>query len=107
MDAANTSFLRAAKEMVYTHHEKWDGTGYPKGLKGEEIPLSGRIMAIVDSYDALISSRVYKKSALSHEDAVALISQSRGLNFDPDLVDAFMEIHEKFRAINLEFGVGK
>jgi adenylate cyclase len=106
MDRANTSFLRIAKEMVYTHHEKWDGTGYPEGLKGEEIPLSGRIMAIVDSYDALISARVYKRSALSHEDAVTLISQSRGLNFDPDLVDAFLEIHEKFRAINLGFDVG-
>jgi HD-GYP domain-containing protein (c-di-GMP phosphodiesterase class II) len=103
----NASFLGTAKEMVYTHHEKWDGTGYPRGLKGEEIPLSGRIMAIVDSYDALISSRVYKRSALSHEDAVAHISQSRGLNFDPDLVDAFMEIHDKFRATNLEFDFGK
>jgi len=104
---ANTSFLSAAKEMVYTHHEKWDGTGYPRGLKGEEIPLSGRIMAIVDSYDALISTRVYNKSALSHGDAVMIISWSRGLKFDPDLVDAFIEIHEKFRAINLEFGVVK
>jgi adenylate cyclase len=107
MDGTNPSFLRTAKEMVYTHHEKWDGTGYPEGLRGEEIPLSGRIMAIMDCYDALISSRVYKKSALSHDDAIALISQSRGLNFDPDLVDAFMEIHEKFRAITLEFGVEK
>jgi adenylate cyclase len=107
MGRVNASFLRTAKEMVYTHHEKWDGTGYPEGLRGEEIPLAGRIMAIVDFYDALISSRVYKRSALSHEDAVTLISQSRGFNFDPDLVDAFLEIHEKFRAINLRFGVGK
>jgi adenylate cyclase len=107
MGGTTASFLRTAKEMVYSHHERWDGSGYPEGLKGEEIPLSGRIMAIVDCYDALISSRVYKKSALSHEDAIALIFQSRGTNFDPDLVDAFMEIHEKFKAINLEFGFGK
>jgi CHASE2 domain-containing sensor protein len=102
--AARTStvFLRTAKEMAYTHHERWDGTGYPQGLKGEEIPLSGRIMAIVDVYDALIADRVYRP-ALSHEEAVALITQWRGLNFDPDIVDAFLEIHEKFRAINLEF----
>ena len=93
--------------MAYTHHEKWDGTGYPRGLKGEEIPLSGRIMAIVDSYDALISTRVYAKSTLSHGDAVMIIARSRGIKFDPDLVDAFIEIHEKFRATNLEFGVGK
>ncbi len=102
---ANTSFLRAAKEMVYTHHENWDGTGYPRGLKGEEIPLSGRIMAIIDSYDALISNRVYNKSILSHGDAVMIIARSRGLKFDPDLIDVFLEIHEKFKTVNEEFGV--
>jgi len=102
---ANTSFLRVAKEMVYTHHENWNGTGYPRGLKGEGIPLSGRIMAIIDSYDALISNRVYNKSILSHGDAVMIIARSRGLKFDPDLVDAFLEIHQKFKTVNEELGL--
>lgn len=92
------SFLRLAREIAYTHHEKWDGTGYPQGLAGEAIPISGRLMAIADIYDALISERVYK-SAFSHETAVEIITQASGTQLDPDLVEAFLELQEAFRNI--------
>ena len=91
----DTSFLRLAGDMAFSHHEHWDGKGYPKGLKGEEIPLCGRIMAIADVYDAVISGRPYKE-ALSHEKAVEIILAGRGSQFDPQLVDAFGEIHTTF-----------
>ena len=96
------SFLALAKEIAYTHHEKWDGTGYPGKLKGENIPLSGRIMAIADVYDALISKRVYKPP-FGHQKAVAIIHEGRGSQFDPALVDGFMKIQDQFREIALEF----
>ena len=99
---ASSSFLRLAKEMAYTHHEKWDGSGYPEGLQGEEIPIAGRIMALADIYDGIIWQRVYKHSS-THNDAVSLITQLKGIAFDPDVVDAFLEVHEEFRQINLEF----
>ena len=92
------SFLRFAKEMAYSHHEKWDGSGYPEGLAGEEIPLSARLMAIADVYDALISRRVYK-DAFSHEKAVSIISSESGKHFDPILVKAFLEIADHFKEI--------
>lgn len=95
-------FLNYAKEMAYTHHEKWDGSGYPRGLKGEEIPLSGRIMALADVYDALISSRFYKK-AFTHEKAHQIIVEGKGKHFDPDLVDAFLKIEPIFIRIASEF----
>jgi adenylate cyclase len=98
----NMSFLRTAKEMAYSHHEHWDGSGYPEGLAGENIPLSGRIMALADVYDALKTSRPYKP-AVGHDEAVAFISQQRGIIFDPDLVDVFLEIHEEFRRIAEHF----
>jgi HD-GYP domain-containing protein (c-di-GMP phosphodiesterase class II) len=88
-------FLRIAREIAYGHHEKWDGSGYPKGLKGEEIPLSGRIMALADVYDALISKRVYKK-AFSHDKAKEIILQGSNSHFDPVLVETFLAIEEKF-----------
>jgi len=91
-------FLTIAKEIAYSHQEKWDGSGYPEGLKGEAIPLSARLMAVADVYDALISERVYKKG-MPHEDAVAIMRQGRGTHFDPDILDAFLELHEEFRAI--------
>lgn len=90
------SFLRFAKEIALTHHEKWDGSGYPQGLKGEDIPLSGRLMALADVYDALISKRVYKKP-FPHPKAVSIIEEGRGSHFDPDVVDAFLELSEEFR----------
>ncbi len=96
------SFLRYAEEIAYTHQEKWDGSGYPQGLQGEDIPISGRLMAVADVYDALISRRVYKKP-FTHTKAVNIILEGKGIHFDPDMVDAFLEIHEEFRQIALEF----
>ncbi len=91
-------FLKLAKEIAYSHQEKWDGSGYPEGLKGEAIPLSARLMALADVYDALISRRVYKEG-MPHEQALTIISAGRGQHFDPDMVDAFLAIHEEFHAI--------
>lgn len=88
-----TSFIRTAIEIVGTHHEKYDGTGYPHGLKAEEIPLSGRMMAIIDVYDAITSKRVYKP-AIAHEEAVNIILSERNKHFDPTLLDAFIEIEK-------------
>jgi cyclic di-GMP phosphodiesterase len=96
------SFMRHAKEIAYAHHEKWDGTGYPQGLKGEEIPLSGRIMAIADVYDALVSRRVYKPP-FPHSKAISIIVEGRGTHFDPELIDAFEALAEDLRSIALEF----
>jgi len=96
------TFLSYAREIAYTHQEKWDGSGYPSGLKGDEIPLSGRLMALADVYDALISKRVYKPP-FPHEKAVQIIVEGRGQHFDPDLVDAFVELQERFRNIALTF----
>jgi len=88
-------FLEHAKIFAATHHEKWDGSGYPKRLKKLEIPLQGRLMAIADVYDALVSDRPYKK-AFSHEEAVKIISESSGTHFDPDLVKIFLKVSDKF-----------
>ena len=89
-------FFIMAINIAYTHHEKWDGTGYPQGLKEEEIPLEGRLMALADVYDALVNKRVYKK-AFSYEETYTIIEEGRGVQFDPLLVDAFFEIKEKMR----------
>jgi len=94
------TFLTYAKTFAMTHHEKWDGTGYPKGLKGEEIPILGRLMAIADVYDALTSDRPYKR-AFAHEEAVKIISEGRGSHFDPLLTDMFLEISDEFESIAL------
>lgn len=96
------SFLRYAREIVLTHHEKWDGTGYPNGLKGEDIPLAGRLMAVADVYDALISRRVYKPP-FAHSKAVAIIQEGRGTHFDPEIVDVFTRIHKEFKMIALRY----
>ena len=92
-------FLELAKEIAYSHHEKWDGSGYPEGMSGNAIPISARIMALTDVYDALISERSYK-SALSHTEAVAIISGGRGTHFDPEIVDTFLEVNDGFRLIS-------
>jgi putative two-component system response regulator len=89
------AFLRHAMFTAGTHHEKWDGTGYPMGLKGDNIPLEGRLMAIADVYDALISVRPYK-NALTHEEACRMIENGAGSHFDPVLVDAFRNVEEEF-----------
>ena len=91
-------FLHNAKLFAGYHHEWWDGSGYPRGLKAQEIPLQGRIMAIVDVYDALVSDRPYKK-ALTHEEAVRIIEDSAGTHFDPEIVAAFLTMKEQFAAV--------
>lgn len=91
-------FLSIAKEIAYTHHEKWDGSGYPLGLKGSQIPISGRLMAVADVYDALISRRVYKEP-MSHESAVGIMLEGKGKHFDPDVIDAFLELQDTFKEI--------
>ena len=98
----SSDYLRFAREIAYSHQEHWDGSGYPEGLAGDEIPISARLMAVADVYDALISRRRYKP-AFPHEKAVALLEQGRGTQFDPDVLDAFLEIQEAFRAIATEF----
>lgn len=82
------SFRAVAEHVAHYHHERWDGSGYPDGLKGEEIPLEARVMAVADVYDALVSRRVYKEK-MSFEQADALISESFGTQFDPGLADAY------------------
>lgn len=96
------NFLLFAQQIACSHHEKWDGTGYPKGLKGEEIPIAGRLMAIADVYDALISERVYKP-AFPHEKARSILMEGRNIHFDPDILDAFLEIESKFMDIASKF----
>ncbi len=95
-------FLRYAKEIAYFHQEKWDGSGYPEGIAGDLIPVSARLMAIADVYDALISRRVYKEG-MPHEKAVAIIAEGRGTHFDPDMVDAFLALAENFREVALRY----
>jgi putative two-component system response regulator len=90
--------LTIAKELVLSHQEKWDGSGYPQALAGTDIPVAARIMAIADVYDALISSKVYK-DGVSHDKAVHIIFSERGAHFDPDMVDAFIEIQHQFAEI--------
>ncbi|MDO9596425.1 MAG: two-component system response regulator [Azoarcus sp.] len=94
----NSSFLAVAREIILGHHEKWDGSGYPYGLKGSEIPFPGRLMAIADVYDALISRRVYKP-AFSHGRAMEIIVEGRGAHFDPAIVDAFLCVADEFQRI--------
>ena len=94
----NIASLNYAKEIAYSHQEKWDGSGYPQGLAGDAIPVSARLMAVGDVYDALISRRPYKQP-MPHEKAVQLIIDGRGTHFDPDIVDAFVELQDEFFAI--------
>ena len=95
---SSVGFLTCAKEIARSHHEKWNGTGYPDGLAGTAIPLSARLMAVADVYDALISRRVYKEP-IPHDEAVKVILDGRGSHFDPDLVDAFDAIQNDFATI--------
>jgi len=92
--AGDAEFLHNAKMIAAYHHEFWDGTGYPYGLKGKEIPLQGRIMAVIDVYDALVSERAYKK-ALSHEETVRVIMEKSGRHFDPLVAEVFYKINDQ------------
>ena len=94
----NQNFLDHAQTMAFLHHERWDGTGYPLGLKGEEIPLLARAMAIVDVYNALISKRAYKE-AFSYEEALKIIEDGQGTQFDPGLVSLFLSISDTLHKI--------
>jgi putative two-component system response regulator len=100
------AFLRMARDVALTHHERYDGTGYPAGLAGDEIPLCGRIVALVDAYDAMTSDRVYK-SAVDHATARRLIIRGSGRQFDPDVVEAFLAQEHEFIAIAKRFADGR
>ena len=102
-ELGTNSFLRFAREIAVTHHEKWDGSGYPNGLKGEDIPLSGRLMAVADVYDALISKRVYKP-AFPHDKAMQIIRDGSGVHFDPEIVSVLDAVEGEFVAIADAFG---
>lgn len=95
-------FLRLAKEIAYYHQEKWNGSGYPTGVGGDDIPISARLIALADVFDALISRRVYK-AGMPHQEAVEVIKASKGTHFDPDVVDAFVAVQSEFAAIALRF----
>jgi putative two-component system response regulator len=94
----NVAFLRMARDIALTHHEHFDGSGYPRGLAGKDIPLCGRIVAVADVYDALVTKRVYK-DAFSHDVARSIIVEGSGSHFDPDLVESFLQIEEEFAGI--------
>ena len=98
----DVAFLTMAKEIALSHQEKWDGSGYPQGLAGDAIPLSARLMAVADVYDALVTRRPYKEP-LSHAEAVRIIDRGRGTHFDPDIVDAFLASQDQFAAIAHRF----
>lgn len=94
----SSNFLQMAREIAFAHHERWDGTGYPNGLKGEAIPLAARIVSVVDVYDALSSRRVYK-GPRKHEECVSIIREAAGTQFDPDLIAVWLKLEGKFREI--------
>jgi len=102
LEGSHAGFIRLGETVAVTHHEKWDGTGYPKGLKGKNIPLVGRIVAIADVFDALTSKRPYKEP-FSLEKSYEIIKEGRGTHFDPDVVDAFFASEEKLLAIKEKF----
>ncbi len=101
VDGADATFLAMAIDVAYQHHERWDGSGYPRGLAGTEICLPARIVALVDAYDTITSARPYKK-AFDHSEAVQRITVDRGAHFDPVLVDTFLACHERFAQVRAE-----
>jgi response regulator RpfG family c-di-GMP phosphodiesterase len=101
LDRSDVPLLQLAREIALCHHEKWDGTGYPQGLSGEGIPVSARITAIADIYDALVNERVYKK-ALAEPEALAIMEAQKGSTFDPNLFDHFIRVLPDFRRISRE-----
>ncbi len=101
MQIEGQSFLALGKEIAYNHHEKWDGSGYPRGLNGEDIPLSARIIALADVYDALTTKRFYKE-AYTHEKSRQIIIDLKGTHFDPEVLDVFLALADEFDRIRLE-----
>ena len=102
LEGSDTEFIKLAEVIALTHHEKWDGSGYPKGLEGEKIPIEGRVTAIADVFDALITKRPYKEP-FSLETAFNMIHKSRGNHFDPDVVDAFFSIKDEILSIKNKY----
>ena len=100
----DSQYLNEAKNLAEYHHEKWNGKGYPKGLKGEDIPLSARIMAVADVFDALVSVRCYKK-AFTFEEAMGIIKKDAGTHFDPKVADAFIQAENDVRRVAEHFSV--
>ena len=100
----SVEFLRQAKEIARSHHERWDGTGYPDGLAGDTIPLSARLMAIADVFDALISKRVYKP-AITFSEVYRIMQEGRDKHFDPDIIDNFLAGYKEFEAIAAHYGI--
>ena len=98
----DAEFLRIAQEIALSHQEKWDGSGYPEELSGDDIPTSARLMAVADVYDALVSCRVYREG-FPHEKAAQMILEGRGTHFDPDIVDVFIELQDEFREIARQY----
>ncbi len=99
---SGSAFLLYAREIAWSHHEHWDGAGYPQGLKGDEIPISARLMAIADVYDALISKRVYK-APFPHEKAIDIIREGSNNHFDPDITEAMLAIEQEFHDISMQY----
>ena len=95
------SFLNTAYDVAISHHEKWNGLGYPYGIKGEEIPLAGRIMAVADVFDALVAKRVYKQP-MPIDKAVSIIIGDAGTHFDPDIIEVFKEVVDDFKKVALD-----
>jgi putative two-component system response regulator len=98
LKGSDAEFIRLAETIAQSHHEKWDGSGYPNGLKGADIPLAGRIVAIADVFDALVTKRPYKEP-FPWEKSLTIIKEGRGSHFDPDVVDAFFAIQDEILAI--------
>lgn len=101
LQGSDAGFIEMAEVIALTHHEKWDGTGYPRGLRGAEIPLPGRLVAIVDVFDALTSERPYRKP-FSQEEALEIVREGRGTHFDPEVADAFLAIEDEISSIRDE-----
>ena len=102
LEKSDSGYIRLGEVVALTHHEKWDGSGYPNHLKGVEIPIAGRITAIADVFDALTSKRPYKE-AFSVEESLVIIKKGRGRQFDPDVVDAFFAIQDEILTIKKEY----
>ena len=101
-DVEHSLYLKHCEDICYCHHERWDAKGYPRGLKGREIPLVARIASLADVYDALVCARVYK-AAIPYDDAVKIIVVGKGMQFDPVLVDALVAVNDKFRGIAIDY----
>jgi putative two-component system response regulator len=101
-DVNSSLYLKHCEDICYSHHERWDGKGYPRQLKGDEIPLAARLASLADVYDALVCARVYK-AAMPYDEALKIIEEGRGTQFDPIMTDAVIKIQEQFKEISLKY----